>query len=141
MKTKRLIYIALLCTTVYACKDETVEPTQPKNPTPAKKSQLSLIANEWVLKETFEDDVQKTTDGTGRYLFNENGTFMFLEQGNWKQLGNFVFNDLDSNSLTVSFSFGGSTVSYWWDIKKLTETNYNVEFTAGGKKNNYNYTR
>lgn len=140
MNMQKIITIAMICLLVYSCKEESATPTQPKVTTP-KPSAMSLLNHEWVLKETFQDDVQSTSNGTGRYEFKKNGKMYYFNQGAWVDIGTYKFNDKDSNSLSVVFMGGGSSSDYWWMIKKLDEKSFNTEFSAGGKKLNYNYTR
>lgn len=141
MNMQKIIIAAMICLLVYSCKEkEEVTPTEPKVTTP-KISKMSLLNNEWVLKETFVDDVASTTSGTGKYRFQKNGKMLFFDQGAWMEIGTYKFNDKDSNSLSVLFMGGGSSADYWWMIKKLDEKSFNTEFSAGGKKLNYNYTR
>jgi len=120
-----------------ACKKD--KPTSGGgNNNTTRVSQKSLLENTWVLSETYEDDVQKTQNGTGQYKFTD-GQFQYLYNGNWTVVGTYQWNDTDSNSISVLFT--GASMSYWWYIKKLDDHNYNTEFNANGKKFNYNYTR
>lgn len=140
MNTHKTLFMLMICLLAYSCKKEEATPTPPKTTTP-KTSVMSLLNNEWVLKETYQDDVPTTTNGTGRYRFQKNGKMFFLNQGAWTEIGTYTFNDKDSNSLSVLFMGGGSSADYWWMIKKLDEKSFNTEFSAGGRKLNYNYVR
>ena len=140
MNTKKIIFLSLMCVFIYACKDETVDPADPIiSPTP-KKSKIGLFCNEWVLKETFEDGVQKTTNGTGQYRFTKNGKFAFKESGIWQDIGTYSWLNSDSNAIWMNFGGGGAS-EILMQIKKLDEHNYHSEFGSAGKKLNYNYTR
>ncbi len=145
MNTKKFIFISFLCILGSACKKEaTVEPAEPVKPKPVllyENSKKGMLCNEWTLKETYVDDVQKTSNGTGKYKFQTDGGFYFYEKGMWQNLGSYQFTNKDSNNITMTFSYGGQNFTYFWDIKKLDKKNYNIEFMASGKKQNYNYVR
>lgn len=120
-----------------ACKKK--EDTKKTTTTPPKVSQKALLCKEWTLFETWENDVKKTSNGTGKYRFTTDGQFQYFTSGSWNNVGTWNFNDKDSNSLSVLFS--GASMSYWWYIKTLNSTNFNTEFNISGTKYNYNYTR
>lgn len=143
MNSKKIIFISMLCIIASACNKETVETTDPKpNPgIPFEKTKRGMLCNEWILNETFVNDVQKTSNGTGKYKFKTDGGFYFYEKGDWQNIGSYHFTTKDSNSLTMDLTYGGQSFQYFWDIKKLDQKNYNVEFQAGGMKHNYNYVR
>ena len=141
MKVKKLILIALFAVAFAACKDssEDVTPT-PTQVTP-KTSKLTLLCNDWTLKETYVDDKLQNDNGTTQYRFTKNGKFLFKENGIWVEIGSYIFNDKDSSSLTVNMGMGGATSEFWWYIKKLDAKSLNTEFAAGSQKLNYNYVR
>lgn len=144
MNTKRIIFISLLCILVNACNKETVDPADPKPVTPVipfEKTKKGMLCNEWTLKETFVDGVQKTTNGTGKYKFQTDGGFYYFEKGDWQNIGSYNFTTKDSNTIAMTFTYGGTSYLYWWNIKKLDQKNYNIEFDANGQKLNYNYVR
>jgi len=132
------LLILLIGASFYACNDETVEPTQ-KEEEP-KKSQQSLLAQKWILTETFEDGEQKTANGTGEYEFTKDGVFRFKsEQGVWSDIATYSWNDSDSISLSVIFT--GSINTLHWNIETLNDTELKTMFYAGSKQLHYNYSR
>jgi hypothetical protein len=135
MKKVHIITFALLMG-LMACqkKDET---TPNNNNTPVKKSKLELLCQTWILEETFEDGVQKTSGGTGKYEFTRQGKFKFFTNGTWNDLGTYDFPNKDSASIGVVF--GSSTTI--WTLKTLDEKNLKAEFMSGSKRLNYNYKR
>lgn len=135
---KTLLSIIAILTLIAACKKENNNTGTP-DPKPASPSKMDLLCNEWILRETFEDDVPKTTNGTGRYQFTRDGKFNYYNSGSWGTAGTYQFNDADSNSISVLFT--GTSSSYWMTINTLDKTNLKTEFIAGGKKMNYNYIR
>ncbi len=137
MKKAYFITIVLLTTLAMSCKKSSKGPGNNTN-TP-RVSQNALLCNEWILSETYEDGVQKTTGGTGKYRFTTDGEFQYYYNNNWTKAGTYQWNDTDSNSISVLFV--GTSMSYWWTILKLDDKNYNTEFMSGGTKFNYNYTR
>src|SRR5688572_26389708 len=130
-KKNNLIVLGILILFA-ACKKDSAgnNNTNNNNTTPPKVSQMSLLCNTWVLKETYENDVKKTSNGTGQYRFTTDGKFKYYTGGKWEDVGTWNFNDKDSNSLSVLFI--GTSMSYWWYIKKLDATTYNSEFNISG---------
>ncbi|MFM9945845.1 MAG: hypothetical protein ACKVQB_11510 [Bacteroidia bacterium] len=142
MNTKNIILILFLCILVNACNDDTLEPTETKPPVLTyEKSKKGMLCKEWTLKETYANDVQKSTNGTGKYKFQTDGGFYFYEKGKWENIGNYTFSSKDSNNLAMTLTYAGQSFQYSWDIKKLDEKNYHIEFQSGGSKYNYNYAR
>lgn len=135
MKKVQIITFALLMGLV-ACKKKE-ETTPNNNSTPAKKSKLELLCQTWILEETYEDGVQKTSGGTDKFEFTRQGKFKFYNNGVWNDLATFDFPNKDSASIGVSY--GSSTTI--WTLKTLDEKNLKTEFMSGSKKFNYNYKR
>lgn len=143
MKTKHLLYSAAIIVIAFtACKKSSGDPKN-NNPgntnTTPKTSTLGKIAQTWTLKETYEDGVKKTSDGTGQYRFDRAGNFGFYYQNNWENIATYSFFDKDSNTMNVLFM--GSSVGMTWTIKSLTDKELKTEFYSGTKKMNYNYVR
>lgn len=141
-KSKILAIILLSCTGWIACKKEksgttnTVTPTTP--PVVIKTSKIALLNQIWTLKETYEDGVQKTSNGKGRYEFNKYGNFR-AELGTFQDIGTYKFTNKDSNELLVKLT--GVISPYTWKLLKLDEHSLHTEFMSGTKKQNYNYER
>ena len=132
------LLILLVGVSFYGCNDDSVEPT-PQEETP-KASQESLLAQKWILSETFEDGVQKTSNGTGEYEFTKDGAFRFKsEQGVWSDIATYSWNDEDSVSLSVIFT--GSINTLHWNIETLDDSNLKTMFYSGSKQFHYNYSR
>lgn len=121
-----------------SCKKETIN-TKKDTVATVRKSVLELMCQNWVLKETFQNDAPQTENGSELYQFTDNGKFNFYMNKKWETLGTYWFNDIDSNSISVMFN--GSTISLWMDLKELNEHALKTEFHTGGNKLNYNYTR
>lgn len=141
MKTvKRLLFVlTITILTITACKKSSSSPGS-NNTTQPKTSKLGLLSNDWILSETYENDVKKTSNGTGKYRFTSNGNFLMYNSSNqWENMGTYKFNDADSNSISVAFT--GSTMSLWWTILVMDTKKLNVEFIVSGTKYDYNYTR
>ncbi|MES2617935.1 MAG: hypothetical protein V4613_08650 [Bacteroidota bacterium] len=132
---KLFILVAALAAFTACKKTETENPPQSTRP-PSKKELLNQV---WVLKETFENGMQKTTNGTGRYEFNRYGNFRAEISGTFKDIGTYKFTTTDSNELKVTLT--GVMTPYTWKILKLDDKNLQTEFMSGTTKNNYNYAR
>jgi hypothetical protein len=137
MNKTYILAAALMIAAATSCKKPSTK--DPVDNNPPRVSQKALLCNTWILSETYEDDVQKTSNGNGKYQFTKEGEFQYWYNNAWNKLGTYTWNDKDSNSISVLFS--GASMSYWWHIKKLDDKNYNTEFFVDGKKLNYNYTR
>lgn len=140
MNTKTKFAILILGMIAFtACKKGSkgnpVEPA-PIGRTISKKELLNQI---WVLKETYENGVKKTSNGTGKYEFNQYGNFRSDVSGTMQDIGTYKFTTKDSNELSVTFN--GLSTPFLWKIIKLDQTTLNTEFTTGGTKFNYNYSR
>ena len=110
-------------------------------PTPIARtiSKKELLNQTWVLKETFENGVKKTSNGTGKYEFNKYGNFRSDVSGTMQDIGTYKFTNKDSNELSVTFN--GLSTPFVWKLLILNETTLNTEFMSGTAKLNYNYTR
>jgi len=138
---RTLTILALIVTFFVSCKKEeaTVTPAPTPNPKPQKASKNSMFNNIWTLKETYEDGVQKTSNGTGRYEFTKFGGFRAEFNGVFEDIGSYEFTTKDSNEVKVSVIGGGP--AFTWTLVKLEEKVLNTEFTASGKRLKYNYVR
>jgi hypothetical protein len=127
-----------------SCSDDSSPTPTPEIEKEKEKEEpeLSIIeklSQEWVLRETFENDVQKTTDGEGEYLFTAEGAFFAKLQGNWEAIGTYEFTNSDSSTIAVLFT--STTTPVDMDIQTLTETELKTEFVTNGKTFRYNYYR
>ncbi len=140
-KNISIIMTILLLAGLMACKKEDKSPTNNPTTTPVVKqpSKKALLNQVWILKDTYENGVQKTSNGTGRYEFNTYGNFRAELNGTFQDIGTYKFTTSDSNELSVKFN--GTLTPYTWKLLKLDEKSLNTEFMAGTTKNNYNYTR
>lgn len=138
------LIVAGLIMAMSSCSDDTVTPTPlPDNNNEQNEVELSImekISQEWVLKETFRNGQQETSDGTTRYLFTEEGAFFTeLRSGSWEPIGSWNFATSDSSSIDVIFL--GSESPTNMELKALTESELKTEFVVNGNTLNYNYVR
>ena len=122
---------------IFSCKKEETKTSNPTTNTPQVKSKKALLNRTWVLYETFEDGVLKSSNGTGKYEFNQYGNIRSDFSGTFQDIGTYKFTSKDSNYLSVLFN--GTSSPYLWEIKELSETKFNTEFFANNKRLNYNY--
>lgn len=127
----------LMFLSITACKKESKTPTPTTNSKPLSK--MALLNQNWVLKETYENGVQKSSNGTGKYEFNRYGNFRSDVSGTMQDIGTYKFTNNDSNELRVTFN--GLSTPFIWKLVKLDEKALNTEFVSGGTKFNYNYAR
>ncbi len=131
---------AALLTGFAACqKKDDATPSNNVNNTPPKKSKLELLCQTWILEETYEDGILKTSGGTDKYQFTRQGNFKHLYNGTWSDIGTFDFTSKDSTAIALNLM--GSSTSWITALKTMDEKNLKTEFMAGGKKLNYNYKR
>jgi hypothetical protein len=135
IKTTCMLVLIVLGT---ACSKEN-DATPAQDAPIVKKSQLELLCQDWILYETYEDNVQKSSNGIGEYQFTRQGAFKFKSNGSWMQIGTFDFTSKDSSGIAVLFS--GSTSSIPMNITKLDESKFNTNFTVNGKQLEYKYKR
>lgn len=142
IKEKTAILI-LIITGFTSCKKEKQNQTNAPTPTPTPivktSSKMELLNQIWVLKETFEDGVQKTSNGTDKYEFNKYGSFRSEFSGRLHDIGTYKFTTKDSNELEVTLKVEPSP--YTWKLLKLDAKLLKTEFISGTKKINYIYTR
>lgn len=125
---------------VASCSDDSqTTPTPKEEEKKAEMSTVEKLSQEWTLRETFENDIQKTSDGTGKYLFTEEGAFFFQLNGNWEVLGTYEFTGSDSSAISVLFANTSSPVEM--ELQTLTETELKTKFVTNGKTLRYNYVR
>lgn len=126
-----------------ACSDETPAPSSPKsNPIPQERelTRVEKLAQEWVLFETFENDVPKTQNGTQMYLFDEYGAFFTKSRsGDWMAIGNYQWAGSDSSAISVLLH--GLNTPFLMEIKTLNDTALRTEFVSAGKILKYHYIR
>ena len=126
-----------------SCTDDTVSPTpvpQQQEEEEQELSTLQKLAQEWVLEETFENGIQKTSNGDGLYLFSEDGAFFFYANGSWNAIGSYAFEGSDSTRISVLFT--GVNTPVMMDLTTLTETELQTEFCQWRKYvKTINYTR
>ena len=140
MKLKHLTYLIICGVIIFSCKKDKGNTNNSNNNTNKTPSKMGLICNQWTLKETYEDGIQKSANGTDQYRFQADGKFMYKNGSTWEEIGTYTFNDKDSTS--ISTLFNGMTMSYWMTLKQFDEHNCNTEFiVTGGKKLEYRYVR
>lgn len=144
MNTKNKIALIIIVIIGFtACKKE--KQSSPNDPAPAPTpvvktpSKKELLNQIWVLKETYENGVQKSSNGKGKYEFNQYGNFRSDYSGIMQDIGTYKFTTKDSTELSVTFN-GVSSPSVW-KLVKLDLKTLNTEFTSGSTKFNYNYSR
>ncbi|MBI1305495.1 MAG: hypothetical protein GC181_02645 [Bacteroidetes bacterium] len=135
------LFLAGILLILVSCKDETPvkKTTTDTNNPPAEMSTIEKFAQTWTLDETYENGALKTSNGTGQYLYSEDGVFFFLSNGNWEVVGNYAFTGSDSSQYALTFT--GTSNPVLMNITSLTETDLKTEFETNGKKFNYNYKR
>jgi hypothetical protein len=143
-KAYLLMMVGCMLLTMVSCsEDAPVTPTQTddKNDDEPKPElgTLQKLAQTWILEETYENGVQKTSGGTGEYLFTEEGAFFFNANGNWNAIASYEFTGSDSSTIAVTFT--GTNVPIDMELKTLTESELKTEFVTNGNTLNYNYTR
>ncbi|MCB0734618.1 MAG: hypothetical protein H6608_12280 [Flavobacteriales bacterium] len=137
-----VLLIAGILMVMASCKDDTPVTTTTTNNGGGNEKEMSTLekfAQTWTLSETFENGVQKTSNGTGEYLYSEDGVFFFKYNDNWTVVGTYVFTGSDSTQFDLTFTGTSNPVSM--DITSLNETELKTEFVTNGKTFNYNYTR
>lgn len=138
--TKRIIQtlcIAALIIGTQSCKKESK--TETPTPQVKQKSKLELLCQNWILEETYENNVKKTSGGTDKYLFTRQGKFQFYYNNSWMDIGTYSFTGKDSTAISMLFT--GSSSSTPMKITELTETKFAKEFVINGKTLLYKYKR
>lgn len=138
--TKRIIQtlcIAALIIGTQSCKKESK--TETPTPQVKQKSKLELLCQNWILEETYENDVKKTSGGTDKYIFTRQGKFQFYYNNSWMDIGTFGFTGKDSTAISMLFS--GTSTPTTMTIKELSETKFSKEFMVSGTKYLYKYKR
>jgi len=137
MKKIHIITLLALVMGFTACSTKKEDPSPSTNNSTPKKSKLALLCQTWILDETYEDGVKKTSGGTDQYQYTKQGQFKFNYNGTWTDIGSYDFTSKDSTAISVLF---GSTTTVM-ALKTLDDKNLKTEFMSGGKKLNYNYKR
>lgn len=138
--TKRIIQslcIAALIIGTQSCKKD--NKTETPTPQVKQKSKLELLCQNWVLDETYENNVKKTSAGTGKYNYTRQGNFQYYYNNAWTEVGTFSFTSKDSTAIAMLFS--GSSTPTIMTIKELTETKFTKEFMYGTTTFLYKYKR
>ncbi len=135
--TIKILGIAVVLIALASCKKET---TNDVKPDPVKqKSKLELLCQTWILSETYEDNVQKTSNGTDKYIFTPQGQFKFYYNNSWMEIGTFDFTSKDSTAISVLFS--GASNPYVMTFQQIDEKVLNTSFVSNGKNLLYKYKR
>ncbi len=147
MKKAYLLMMAgcLLFSMISCSEDAPVTPTQQNDDNQDDKNDkpelgtIEKLAQTWILEETYENGVQKTSGGTGEYLFTADGAFFFNSNGNWNAIGSYDFTGSDSTTIAVTFTSTNEPINM--ELKTLNETELKTEFVTNGNTLNYNYKR
>lgn len=135
--TIKVLGIAVLLIALASCKKETGSDVKPE---PVRqKSKLELLCQTWILNETYENNVQKTSNGTDKYIFTPQGQFKFYYNSNWMEIGTFDFTSKDSTAISVLFN--GTSNPTVMTFQQIDEKVLNTSFVSGGKNFLYKYKR
>jgi hypothetical protein len=138
MKQIQLLVLSAIVIAFTACKKSTNDDPGPGTTTKPKASVLDQVCQTWILSETYENNVMKTTNGTGKYQFTRQGVFKYEYMGKWEDVGTF---DFSSDSSSISMLFMGTSMPTTMKIKNLNEKAFDTEFTYGTTDYLYKYTR
>lgn len=138
MKQIQLLVLSAIVIAFTACKKDKNEDPKPGTTNKPKVSVLDQLCQTWVLSETYENNVQKTANGTGKYQFTRQGAFKFEYNGKWEDAGTF---DFSSDSSSISMLFMGTSSPTIMKIKTLSDKVLDTEFSFNTKNYLYKYTR
>ena len=138
MKPIQLLAFSAILIAFAACKKNKTEDPAPSTNNTTKGAVIDRLCQTWTLKETFENNVQKTLNGTDKYQFTRQGAFNYQYMGKWEQVGTF---DFSKDSAYINMTFTGTSMPTRMDIKDLDEKVFNLQFLYDTTTYLYKYTR